>query len=172
MKLSPRVTVWRASEVFALVANPTGGNDMTRKQQRHAWRLGKGAATLVKAQQVEASDDQPEFDTLGVVVDLNSDEGRNLAAETLRLTDDSDFRHLLSIARINESRYVIAAGGFNNRGLFGALCKTTDLMEMSFMAANARMDEAGVKATAWMFQPHSLADWLKEEDAVIEGGVA
>jgi hypothetical protein len=54
----------------------------------------------------------PPFNTLGIVVDMHNEEGRNLAQATMRQTGDPELRNLISMAQTLGKRYLVAAGKF------------------------------------------------------------
>ena len=104
--------------------------------------------------------DSCEMSTLGIVVDLHDEEGRNLAQETIRQTKDSEFTNLISMAQVLGNRYVVAAGKFNGKGIFGTFCNDDKYLVAAFQMANARMDEIGSRTTGWMIKPDACADLL------------
>ena len=101
-----------------------------------------------------------EMGTLGIVVDLHDKEGRNLAQETMRQTGDSEFKNLISMAHSLGKRYVVAAGKFNGRGIFGTFCDDDKYLIAAFQMANARMDEIGSRTTGRMIKPDTCTDLL------------
>jgi hypothetical protein len=117
---------------------------------------------------------RPPFDTLGIVVDLHDEGGRNLAQVTVRQTGDPELRNLISMADALGKRYLIAAGRFNGKGIFAALCDDEQTLIASFQVANARMDEIGSSTTAWLIKPNSYGALLTkdaEQCAKKRGGV-
>jgi len=101
-----------------------------------------------------------EIGTLGIVVDLHDAEGRNLAQETIRRTGDLEFKNLVSMAHGLEKKYIIAAGKFNGRGIFGIFCDDDDHLIAAFEMVNARMEEIGSRTTGWVIKPDACADLL------------
>ena len=101
-----------------------------------------------------------EMDTLGIVVDLHNEEGRNLAQETIRRIGDLELRNLVSMAQTLGKRYLVAAGRFNGTGIIGAVCDDNESLIVAFKTANARMDKIGSHTTAWMIKPDECADLL------------
>ena len=89
-----------------------------------------------------------EMDTLGIVVDLHDEGGRNLAQVTVRQTGDPELRNLIRMADALGKRYLIAAGRFNGKGIFAALCDDEQALIVAFQVVNARMDEIGSCTTA------------------------
>lgn len=96
-------------------------------------------------------------DTLGIVADIQHPEGLALAQATVRETGDPELRNLLTMAQAIGMRYVIAAGRFNGKGIFGAMCANKQDIAASIQMANERMNDVGSRATAWMAKPDSLA---------------
>ena len=99
-------------------------------------------------------------DTLGIVVDLHDKDGRRLFDDVVRLTGDEELRNLLVIASTMGMRYVVAAGRFNGKGIFSAMCADESVTILSWGSANERMNEIGSRTTAWMAKPDSLAKLL------------
>lgn len=99
-------------------------------------------------------------DTLGIVVDLHDKEGRRLFDEVARLTGDQELRNLLVVASALGMRYLVAAGRFNGKGVFSAMCAEESVAILSWGSANERMNEIGSRTTAWMAKPDSLAKLL------------
>jgi len=114
-----------------------------------------------------------EMSTLGIVVDLHDEEGRNLAQETIRQTKDSEFTNLISMAQALGNRYVVAAGKFNGKGIFGTFCNDDKYLVAAFQMANERMDEIGSHTTAWTIKPDTCAILLEKISlqSVQKGGV-
>jgi hypothetical protein len=111
---------------------------------------------------MKALNTSSQFDTLGIVADLTHSEGLNLAQTTVRETGDSELRNLLTMAQALGMRYVIAAGRFNGKGIFGAMCSNEQDVAASFQMANDRMDEIGSRTTAWLAKPDALAALLEK----------
>ncbi len=103
-----------------------------------------------------------EMSTLGIVADLHDEEGRNLAEETMRQTGDSEFTNLINMAQTLGKRYVVAAGKFNGRGIFGIFCDSDKHLVAAFQMANARMDEIGSRTTGWMIKPDTCVAILEK----------
>jgi hypothetical protein len=101
-------------------------------------------------------------DTLGILADLEHPEGLELAQATVRETGDKDLRNLVIMAQALGTRYVVAAGRFNGKGIFGAMCANELDVAASYQMANDRMDEIGSRTTAWLAKPDSLAAALKQ----------
>jgi hypothetical protein len=102
----------------------------------------------------------PPFNTLGIVVDMHNEEGRNLAQATMRQTGDPELRNLISMAQTLGKRYLVAAGKFDGKGLSATLCDDDQTLIASFQMVNARMDEIGSRTTAWMIKPDACGALL------------
>lgn len=100
------------------------------------------------------------FTTMGVVVDISHIDGLSLAQETAKQTKDKEFSNLLAMAQIMKKRYLIAAGRFNGKGIYGTLCDDEEHLKLSFTIANERMNEDGSVSTTWLIKPHSCAEVL------------
>lgn len=107
-----------------------------------------------------------QFSTIGIVVDLHTVKGQKLAEVTARQTGDPEFANLLRMAQANKSRYLIAAGRFNGKGIFGVLCGDAQYLLDSYQLANARMNEVGSCTTAWMIEADALIKALLEKEPV------
>lgn len=101
-----------------------------------------------------------QFDTLGILADLKHPEGLELAQASVRETGDKELRNLVIMAQALGARYVVAAGRFNGKGIFGAMCANEQDVVVSYQMANDRMDEIGSRTTAWLAKPDSLAALL------------
>ncbi|MFZ1546807.1 MAG: hypothetical protein WAT12_06860 [Candidatus Nitrotoga sp.] len=104
----------------------------------------------------------PQFDTLGIVADLHDKEGFNLAQVFLRETKDPDFSALLDIAKAKGMRYVVAAGKFDGTGIVGTLCYDTEALIVSIEKVNTRMDAIGSRTTGWRVKPDACAAIFKK----------
>jgi hypothetical protein len=103
-----------------------------------------------------------DADTLGIVADLRSVEGRMLVQEILKQTNDPEFRNLISMAETLNKRYIIAAGSFNGKGISSFLCDDEPTLVIAFQDINIRMDEIESNTTAWLISPNNCAILLKE----------
>lgn len=103
-----------------------------------------------------------EMDTLGIVVDLNDEEGRNLAQETVRNTGDLELRNLVSMAQTLGNRYLVVAGRFNGTGIIGAVCDDNEHLIVAFQEINKRLKELGSYTTAWMIKADACAALLEK----------
>lgn len=95
------------------------------------------------------------FDTLGIVADLNVPENLHLLKQFATKTGDKQLCNFIAIAEVLRNRFVIAAGRFDGKGLFAALCDDENQLATAFRVANARMNEIGSRTTAWTFLPES-----------------
>lgn len=111
---------------------------------------------------MKAHKSSSQFDTLGIVADLKSPEGLELAQATVRETGDRKLRNLLAVAQALGMRYVVAAGRFNGKGIFGAMGAGENDVVVQFQMANVHMEEIGSRTTAWMAKPHALAALLEK----------
>lgn len=100
--------------------------------------------------------------TLGIVVDIFDEGGRNLAEETVRQTEDPEFRKLLSMAHELRKRYIVAAGRFNGKGISGVVCNDSEHLVVAFDVINARMDEIGSCTTVWLIKPDACVALLEK----------
>jgi len=103
-----------------------------------------------------------EMDSLGIVVNLHDEEGCNLAQETIRQTKDLEFTNLISMAHGLGKKYVVAAGKFNGRGIFGTVCDDDKYLIAAFQIANARLKKTGSLTTAWTIKPDECAALLEK----------
>ena len=101
-----------------------------------------------------------EMDTLGIVVDLHDEGGRNLAYETVRSTGDIELRNLVSMVQTFGNRYLVVAGRFDGTGIIGAVCDDNENLISAFRMTNARMNEIGSRTTGWMIKPDACANLL------------
>lgn len=104
---------------------------------------------------------QPQYDTFGIVVDLSDESGRKLAEETVRRSNDSELRNLITIADGLNKRYIVAAGSFSGKGISASLCDDEQSLIAAFQMVNTRMDEIGSQTTMWMFAPDACAVMLE-----------
>ena len=102
-----------------------------------------------------------QFDTLGIVVDLRNPEGLALAQVITQQTGDPELRNLIVMARTLGTAYVVAAGRFNGKGIFGTVCDNEQHVVVAIQTANARMKEIGSRTTAWMAKPDACAVLLE-----------
>ncbi|MBN8474508.1 hypothetical protein [Sulfuritalea sp.] len=152
---------------------------MTSKQQRQPGRAG-AEATLFKhiaadntgnttANQRNSQADRgvvaDSTDTLGLVADLHDKEGLRLVEEAVRLTGDQELRGVLELAVGLGMRYLVAAGRFDGKGIFSALCAEDSVAILSWGAANERMNEGGSRKTEWLVMPAPLMALLNKAAA-------
>ncbi|NBQ68736.1 MAG: hypothetical protein EBU46_07860 [Nitrosomonadaceae bacterium] len=103
-----------------------------------------------------------EADTLGIVVDLSNMEGRNLAEETLRQTNDPELNKLITMADELGKKYIIAAGQFNGKGISSVICDDDSMLIAAFRTVNERMREIGSQTTVWLIKPDACVTLLEK----------
>jgi hypothetical protein len=129
--------------------------------------LVAGAGNTVKqirqANATRSTSNKQTPDTMGVIADLHTAEGRTLVDGVIKETGDKYFEQIVELAHGLGKRYVVAAGRFNNKGLVCCTSNEVESLRATFQMANSRMNEAGSRTTQWLIMPVSLGTMINRE---------
>jgi hypothetical protein len=91
--------------------------------------------------------------TIGLLVDLETTEGKTVLAKAIQHFRNKDFRAGVKSVSDLKARFVVAAGRLDlpNDGVFIVMAQDEPAAMMGLVAANARLAQLGAALTRWVF---------------------
>lgn len=91
--------------------------------------------------------------TIGLLVDLETTEGKTVLAKAIQHFRNKDFRAGVKSVSDLKARFVVAAGRLDlpNDGVFIVMAQDEPAAMMGLVAANARLAQLGATSTHWLF---------------------
>lgn len=92
-------------------------------------------------------------DTMGIMVNLATEEGITLINEIVKVIGDHRFSNVVEKAKDSGIPFFIAAGRFGEKGFMAISCHEEQDLLFEFRQVNEWLNDIRAKTTAWIIMP-------------------